>query len=169
MRLLIEKCLSFPLAAKLLLLAGAGALLFALAMQFGLGIRPCILCLWERVPYGLTAALSLLALAEKLSRRQISLVLGLCATVYLASAGLAVFHTGVEQHWWRGTPSCAAQPLQGASIEEQRKALLQMEEPRCDEIPWAIFGLSMANLNIPASLALAFFAAAAAFRQLRKG
>ncbi len=160
---LIEKTLSLPLAARILLSMNVGALLFAFTMQFGFEIHPCVLCLWQRVPYGTAAALSLWALlAKKSSRRSAVVALGLCSAVYLAGMGLAVFHTGVEQHWWLGTSGCAVEPLHGSSPEDIRLALLQTAMPRCDEIPWTIFGLSMANLNVAASLMLAFFAAASA-------
>lgn len=159
---LIEKILSMPLAAKILLAVNLGALLFALTMQFGFGIKPCVLCLWQRLPYGSVAVVSLLAFMWKPYRRQTGVLLGLCAALYLAGMGLAFFHTGVERHWWAGTSGCAIQPLQGVTPDDLRQALLQTVSPRCDEIPWTIFGLSMANLNIAMSLALAFFAAAAA-------
>ena len=159
----IEKILSLPYATGLLLGVNVGALLFALTMQFGFEIHPCVLCLWQRVPYGVAAALSLGALlAWKSPRHYATVALGLCAAVYLAGMGLAVFHTGVELHWWLGTSGCAVQPLQGGSPEDIRRALLQTTMPRCDEIPWSIFGFSMANLNVAFSLGLAFFAAASA-------
>jgi len=168
LRPLIEKCLSFPLAAKLLLFANVGALLFALTMEFGFGVRPCILCLLQRIPYASVAVLSALALVWKPYKRQTTLLLGLCAVVYVAGMGLAAFHTGVERHWWKGTTSCSAQPIKkGASVEEMREALLKMDEPRCDVISWSIFGLSMANFNVAGSLALALFVAAAAARHNR--
>ncbi len=160
---LIEKVLSLPLAARLLLSINVGALLFAFTMQLGFEIHPCVLCLWQRVPYGTAAVFSLWALlAGKSSQKSAVVALGLCSAVYLTGMGLAVFHTGVEQHWWLGTSGCAVQPLQGSSPEDIRLALLQTAMPRCDEIPWTVFGLSMANLNVAFSLVLAFFAAASA-------
>ena len=50
-----EKILSMLMAAQLLLAASLAALLFALVMQFGFGLEPCLLCLWQRVPFGVTA------------------------------------------------------------------------------------------------------------------
>jgi disulfide bond formation protein DsbB len=165
---LIEKSLSLPVAAKLLLFFNIGALLFALTMQFGFGVRPCILCLLQRIPYASVAVLSAITLAWKPFKRQTTVLLGLCAVIYLAGMGLAAFHTGVERHWWEGTTRCTAQPIkEGASVEEMREALLKMDEPRCDVISWSIFGLSMANFNVAGSLVLALFAAAVAARHNR--
>jgi disulfide bond formation protein DsbB len=159
LRPFIEKITSLPLAAQLLLVGNFGALLFALTMQYVFGVLPCYLCIWERIPYASVAGISLLVLVWKPYGRHAFLLLGLCVLVYLGSAGLSFFHTGVERLWWEGTPGCVAQPLQGASLEEIRQNLLKVEEPRCDVIPWSIFGLSLANLNVLASLVLAFFTA----------
>jgi len=157
-----------PWSARLLVAVSLGSLLFALAMQFGFGIHPCVLCLWQRLPYGVVAILALLAWAWKPYRPQTAFLLGLCSFCFLIGMGLAVFHSGVERHWWLGTSGCAIQPLQGASVDDLREALLHTVTARCDEIVWTIFGLSMANLNIVWSLASAFFAAASAAKALQE-
>ena len=162
MNKLIKKSMEMPSAAKLLLAANLGALLFALLMQYGFDLHPCLLCLWQRVPYACAAAFSLLALIGKPCPRRIVGLLALCALVYLAGMGLAVFHTGVEQHWWLGTSGCAVEPLKGSAPDALRESLLQTVTPRCDQITWTILGLSMTNLNIVLSLVLAFFATAVA-------
>jgi len=164
MHALIEKSLSLPMAARLLLLVNIGALLFAFTLQLGFDVRPCYLCLWARVPYASVAALSLIALLWKPYGKQTTLLLGLCVLAYLAGMGIGVFQTGVEQHWWQSVSGCASQPLQNLSVEEMRQALLQTEEVPCDIIGWTFFGFSLANLNIPISLTLAFFAALVALR-----
>jgi disulfide bond formation protein DsbB len=138
------------------------SLFFALTMQFGFGLQPCILCLWQRAPFAATAALALLAWVWKPYKKQTALLLILCAGIYLSGMGLAVFHTGVERHWWVGTAGCSVHPLNGTSPDDLREELLKTVTPRCDQIPWSLFGLSMANFNIVWSLCLAFFAAAAA-------
>jgi len=156
------------MAAKLLLVASVGSLVFALIMQWGFNVPPCDLCYWQRAPYGVAAVLASLALVWNPYRLNTTLLLGLCSLVFIVSTGLAILHTGVERHWWESPTTCTAESLQGASIEEMRLALLETESPPCDEIPWAIFGLSMANLNIAGSLVLALFAAMAVVKHKRK-
>jgi len=158
----VEKILSLPLAAKLLLAVNLGSLIFALVMEYGFGLKPCILCLLQRIPYVVVAVLSLLAWIWTPYRRQSVVLLALCAVAYVAGMGLAVFHSGVELHWWTGTSGCAVQPLLGASADDLREALLQTVSPRCDQIAWTFLGLSMTNYNAALSLALALFSAAAA-------
>jgi disulfide bond formation protein DsbB len=154
-----SQIVTLPRAAQVLLAASLGALGFVLVMQYGFGLHPCVLCLWQRVPYGVTA---LLALAVLVNRRHAVILLGLCAACYLAGMGVAFFHSGVELHWWLGTSSCGIQPLAAGDAEAMRQSLLQTITPRCDEIAWTFLGLSMANWNIALSFLLALFAAASA-------
>jgi disulfide bond formation protein DsbB len=85
-----------------------------------------------------------------------------------ASAGLAGYHVGVEQHWWE-SPACAAGGDIGAlSAQELLAQIRGAPIVRCDEVAWSLFGLSMAAWNALASLGLGALFAAAAWR-LRRG
>jgi disulfide bond formation protein DsbB len=60
------------------------------------------------------------------------------------AAGLGLFHAGVEQGWWEGPTQCAAT----ASAEGDLLGnILAAPLVRCDQIPWSLFGLSMAGWN----------------------
>ena len=48
------------------------------------------------------------------------------------------------------------------SVGDLTKALAKRPPPRCDQIPWSLFGLSMAAWNAILSMALAAFAFRAA-------
>jgi disulfide bond formation protein DsbB len=150
-----------PKAARLIVIASVIALLFAFTMQYGFGLQPCVLCLWQRVPFGAALVLAGLACLKPLYPYARAL-LGFCALAFLAGTGLAVFHTGVELHWWLGTSGCALTPLNGNGVEDLRTQLLHMAVARCDQISWTFLGLSMANYNVVWSLALALFALLAA-------
>jgi disulfide bond formation protein DsbB len=146
------------MAAWLLAASALGALGFAFIMQFGFHLEPCVLCLWQRVPFALAGLLALAAALIKPYGRITRIVLALIALVFLIGTGLALFHTGVERHWWLGTSGCSVQPLHGASIESMREQLLHTVSARCDEIAWTFLGLSMANWNLPFSAMLTVFA-----------
>lgn len=155
--------LSMPRAAHLLALACLGSLAFALTLQYGFDIAPCELCIWQRVPFSTVAALSLFIALVRPDATLTKLLLGLSALLLLANVGIAVFHSGVERHWWEWHSSCTGSVLERAnSIDDLRKQLLEKPVVRCDKISWTILGLSMANLNIPFSAVLGFFAALAA-------
>ena len=84
--------------------------------------------------------------------------IGVSGLTFLANAGIAVFHTGVERKWWAGLQGCSAPDLSG-SVDDLLERIQNSNGARCDEIPWAdpIFGLSMANYNILYCLLLAVF------------
>lgn len=154
-----------PYAALLLLAAGVGSLAFALTMQYGFHVLPCHLCLIQRVPFGVGALLALFAIVVRPYGNPTRWLLGAIAALYLANFGIAIFHSGIERHWWEWQSSCTGSLLSHASVEELRQALLGTPVVRCDEISWTLFGLSMANWNVPFSLALSLFAAASAARR----
>ena len=54
-----------PLA---ILAASAGALAVAYIAEFVFGLEPCILCLYQRVPYAATGILAILALGMRRGR-----------------------------------------------------------------------------------------------------
>ncbi len=140
-------------ALSLLAAAGsAGALALALLSQYGFGLWPCALCIWQRWPHGVAVLIGLAALV--LPWRVIPL---LGAVAALATAGVGVFHFGVEQLWWEGLASCTAGPgIGGLSVNDLlNPAAAVPTAPRCDEIAFAFLGISMAGWNAIASSCLA--------------
>ena len=144
--------------------AGLLPLIAALATQFGLGLRPCELCLYQRIPFYFALALGIVAAFAPLVGPVRRVLVALIAVGFLINVGLASYHFGVEQHWW--SASCADTGGGGvASPADLRAALTRKPEVPCDEVPFTLFGLSMAGYNVPYSLflGLAFgFAAARA-------
>lgn len=136
----------------LLAMAGSAALLGgALAFQYLGGLHPCTLCLWQRWPH--LAALALGGAALLLPGRILPL---LGAGAALATAGIGLFHTGVEAGWWEGLASCAGGSIAGLSVQDLLDPSVNVAAPvRCDQVPWAFAGLSMAAWNMVISLALA--------------
>src|SRR5579872_6609234 len=94
------------------------ALAAALIAQYGFGLRPCELCLTQRVPYFVVIALALAAVGLKLDGRGIRIVLALCALAFAIDAGIALYHVGVEQHWWVGPQACTAGSGTVTSVED---------------------------------------------------
>ncbi|MCE9508427.1 MAG: disulfide bond formation protein B, partial [Alphaproteobacteria bacterium] len=118
---------------------------------------PCILCLYQRVPYFANIAFGALAfLASFRYPRIVTLFLWLAAASFFIGAAIAGFHVGVEQGWWKGLSSCGGDILpENVSIEELRKALTQQPIVRCDKPAWTLFGVSMAGYNYAMSILLA--------------
>jgi disulfide bond formation protein DsbB len=135
--------------------AGGGALAVALAAQYWGGLEPCVLCIYQRYAHGAAAVAGLLALvlvSRPAARRVLT---GLGGLALLAGAAIAAFHVGVEQRWWRGTAGCHGPSFDAdLTVDELREAMLNTRFVACDEIPWELFGISMAGYNFLFSLAL---------------
>ncbi|MBO1074750.1 disulfide bond formation protein B [Roseomonas marmotae] len=140
----------------LIAILAAAAPLFAMATERWGGLNPCLLCLWQRWPYWVAAALALLAYL--LPRRPMLVLAGLAV---LASGAVAVVHGGVEAKWWPSPlPGCAApSAVAGQSIEEMMAGLAARPAKPCDEPAYLIPGLpvSMAWMNLAYALALGGF------------
>ncbi len=135
------------------------ALGFALIAQYGFGFKPCVLCLWQRVPYLLCGCIAALALAVPRLRLWRGALLLACTVLLFTDAGIAFFHTGVEQHWWMGTSGCSIQPKTAQDAAGLREALLASPVAHCDEVSWTFIGLSMATWNMVFALFCALFCA----------
>jgi len=151
----------------LLLLGSGGALLGALFFQYGLGLAPCALCHDQR--YAHLVVLVPAAAALFLGGRARRVLVALAGLALLGGAGIAGFHVGVEQGWWSGPSGCAAPSLAGLSVEQLRAALEATPVVRCDEVPWSLFGISMAGYNFLLSLGLGLIALGWAARATRGG
>lgn len=128
----------------------AALLLGAFAFQHLGGMAPCKLCIWQRWPHGAAIVIGVLALALP---GPILPALGLLAA--LATAGVGVYHTGVERGWWEGPTTCTSGPVTGLSPQELMDQIMAAPLVRCDEVPWEMFTLSMASWNAIVSVGLA--------------
>ncbi|WP_431285135.1 disulfide bond formation protein B [Humitalea sp. 24SJ18S-53] len=155
------------LVAGLVAVLAAAAPLMAMASERFAGLAPCALCLWQRWPYWVAAALAALAVAWPGGRRWLLVLAGLAV---LASAGVAVMHVGVEQGLWPSPlAACQAATSGGAmSIDDMLAAMAPRPAKPCDEPAYLIPGLpvSMAAMNLIYALALAGFAFTGARRRI---
>ena len=147
--------------------ASAGALAVALGAQYLGGLHPCDLCIWQRLPYGIAIVIGTAALLWFRSPRERAVLTWLAVLCFAAGGVVALYHVGVEQRWIAGPSSCSGSSALGAagSVEELRKLLAAAPVIRCDEIPWSLFGVSIAGWNAVASLALAAICGVAGWRQ----
>lgn len=144
-----------PLSSRSLILIatlGSVALLGgAFAFQYIGGLAPCQLCLWQRWPHAAAIAIGLVALLT--GWRGLAWLGALAA---LATAGIGLFHVGVEQLWWEGLASCTAGSIEGISAADLLDPSKDVAAVvRCDEIAWQMLGVSMAGWNAILSVVLA--------------
>lgn len=132
---------STQLARQLALAVPALLLGGALVSQYGFGLYPCEMCMWQRYPH--YAAIGLALLASFIEPRRIWTALA--ALAILVSGAVGAFHAGVEQGWWEGLTGCAT--VVSATEGNALEAILNAPIVRCDEIPWSFLGLSLAAWN----------------------
>jgi len=157
-------------------LAGAGStLVLAGAFVFqAMGYAPCELCIWQRWPHAIALGLALAAIAgrdrsggDRSGRgpgpgARLARLAG--GPVMLISAGLGVYHTGVERHFWAGPSACTSSGVSGLDADQLMAQIMSAPLVRCDEVVWTLMGLSMASWNAIVSLVLAGLWIAAARR-----
>lgn len=128
---------------------GSVALLGGAFVFQALGYAPCKMCYWQRYPHAVAIGIGVLALA--LRRKWLAWLGALAAAV---TSGIGMFHSGVERGWWEGPASCTGGPTAGISTDDLMNQIMSAPLIRCDEIPWQMLGLTMANLNAIFSLIL---------------
>ena len=79
----------------------------------------------------------------------------------MAGAGIAAWHSGVELKILPGPTACSGGIALDGSPAALVDQLLAAPVVRCDEVPWSLFGLSMANWNMLITAAMAILAGAA--------
>lgn len=154
--------------AAVILAAAFGALGAAFALQYGAGVEPCALCLYQRYLYGATILLGLAAIAAAPLGRLGLAFAGLAGLALFADAGVAFYHVGVEQGWFEGLAACGGSA--GATpdtLEALREALNDAPPPSCADVPWSLFGISIAGYNLIYTSAFAAFALIATLRLWR--
>jgi disulfide bond formation protein DsbB len=133
---------------------------------------PCPLCLRQREVYWAAIAIAVLGLAAAhlMPRLHVArATAALLAVAFLAGAGVAFYHAGVEYKFWPGPASCGVQ-TSVVTLEDMTAALNGPPRPmvRCDEAPWSLFGVSMAGYNGLISLGLAGLSLMLAFVPARQ-
>lgn len=131
---------------------GFALLAGAYAFEYLGGLKPCPLCLEQRVPWFVLIVLGgAIFGAGSVKAPRMAMI-----ALYVAAFGVAVwsvylggYHAGVEYKWWLGPQTCTGGGLPtGGLLDNLDKSDVVM----CDEIPWEMFGISLAGFNFLFSL-----------------
>ncbi|MCE2517926.1 MAG: disulfide bond formation protein B [Alphaproteobacteria bacterium] len=144
-------------ALSLRLLAAGSGLMLAMAAYFEhiLGLHPCTMCYWQRIPHWIAVILGGISLIPALPVVTPRHLLVLMALALLVGAGIAGWHSGVELKILPGPTACSGGMALDGDPSVLLDQLLAAPVVRCDEVPWSLFGLSMASWNGLISLAMA--------------
>ena len=127
-------------------------LLLALVIEYGLNHQPCKLCIYERVPYFLSALLIIKILLFNKNEKITLLIISL---IFFISCLLSFYHFGIEQGFFRESFACTTADIEKTLTEEDLlKELKNNKIISCKDVSFRILGLSLATINIIFSLGL---------------
>jgi disulfide bond formation protein DsbB len=136
------------------LIASAAVLGGALLSQYWGGLAPCELCLMQRWPWAVAIVVSFVATLVG-GRPAMPWVALLLALTFAVGSALAFYHVGVEKHWFAGPAACTAPSGAADTLEALKAQILRQQPVRCDEVPWSLWGVSLAGWNLLASIVMA--------------
>ena len=110
-----------------------------------LGYKPCILCIYQRIPYFLIIFFSLIALLISKTR---NIVLYIICLLMVGEICIAVYHVGIEHHIIDETSACVTHNQISDNIEEALKQLENTNVTSCANPSLFILGFSVAEWNV---------------------
>ena len=126
---------------------------FSLAAAFYiehiLGFKPCILCVYQRIPYAIALLISLTVFFVG-NRNILLIILGL---TFLGGILLSGYHVSIEKGFIEPIFSCTGENIKALEKEEILKSLNNIK-PDCKDVDFSIFGISLATLNFIISFVL---------------
>jgi len=136
----------------------------ALISEYGFGLYPCEMCIWQRWPHLVAILLALLGIMFN-QIRGAQLMIVAAALAIMTSGLIGGFHAGVEYGWWEGITSCSTTIDSGGDMLE---TIMNAPLIRCDVAPWSLFGISLAGFNFIFSVGGALIVLAKLLNDKRK-
>ena len=121
----------------------------ALYVEYILNFKPCILCIYQRIPYAIALLISLIAFFNG-NKKTLLVILGL---TFMASVLLSGYHVGIEKGIIEPIFSCTGDNINALEKEEILKSLNNIQ-PDCRDVDFSLFGISLATLNFIISFVL---------------
>ena len=116
----------------------------AYIIEYGLGHKPCKLCIYQRFPYFISIFIILNIIIIK---RYIKISLLLLSLVSLVGSIVAFYHFGIEQGFFNESLVCEVGSLdQNFSTEDLLKQFGN-NAVSCKTVTFRVFGLSLASIN----------------------
>jgi len=165
--------LSASRAVLIVLAVSLAAIGGAFAFEIIGGLKPCPLCLQQRVPYYVAILAMVGALMTQWTRLKepqmpVLTFLALASLGFAVNVYFGVYHSGAEWGWWPGPPTCSGDGGAVPDFQAFKESLGTAKAPvRCDEAPIRIAGLSLAGYNVLISLFLMVVSALPVYAALK--
>ena len=125
------------------------AILFAFYVEFILGHKPCNLCLFERIPYGLSLVLISAIFILRKNEKFFTLLL---IITFVFSLAISFYHYGIEQGFFEESAVCGVKDLTENITKKDLLKQLSEKTVSCKDVTFRILGLSLTSINIIVSL-----------------
>ena len=134
---------------KIIFLFSFIALISAFFIEHALGHQPCNLCLIERIPYGLSIIIIMVAFLTKKNQKFLVLLLIL---TFIFSFAISFYHYGIEQGFFQESSICGLKDFTESITKEDLLKQLSEKTISCRDVTFRIFGLSLTSINIVINL-----------------
>ena len=118
-------------------------LLSAIYIEYILGVKPCILCLYQRVPYIIAIFFCFFGYYNLKNKLWIYLLV----ITFLISAILSGYHVGIENNVFNEFSGCTSNNSNIVNKDELLKALKEVQ-PNCKDVTFKLLGFSLATINL---------------------
>jgi len=122
-------------------------LLIAYYLEYFLNLKPCILCIYQRIPYFIIIFLAIILFFIKNNKLEKKFYF-LYAIIFSSSLFLAVYHFGIENNFWSAFASCEINDSLLNDNQNLKEYLLEKEFVTCSKVNFTLFGISLAGYNI---------------------
>ena len=119
----------------------------AIYIEYVLGVKPCVLCLYQRVPYLISIFICFLGYYNNKSFFLIYCLL----FIFLISITLSGYHLGIENNIFKEFSGCSNENINLTDKEELLKSL-EFSRPNCKDVSFKLLGLSLAAINLIISI-----------------
>ena len=126
-------------------------LFLAFIIQYRLDHQPCKLCVYERIPYFLSALLIIKMLLVNKNEKITLLIISL---TFFIGFLLSFYHFGIEQGFFRESFACTTDVDKILTKEDLLEELKNNNIISCKDVSFRILGLSLATINTIFSLGL---------------
>ncbi len=118
------------------------SLLSAIYIEHSIGIKPCKLCIYQRVPYLFAIFVSFLGYYYSNNKFFINLL----ALIFLISFMISGYHVGIEKEIFSEFSGCTSQNIE---LLDKSKILNSLKNSvvSCKDISFKILGMSLATIN----------------------
>ena len=127
------------------------SIISTLIIEHVLDHQPCNLCLYERIPYFVSALLLIYIFLFKKHKRITFLILFL---IFALSFLLAFYHFGIEQGFFSESFVCNVENQSEILSKEELLKELNQKVVSCKEVTFRFLGLSLASINAILSVVL---------------